>query len=522
MASSNSGSGGTGGEKPEATGDKAAEFRATLKAQLELLGTLLVRHPGVSGTLAVAAGYFLHINALPLHWDSHDALLGLQCAVPIIALDSLLMLPDWSPGTTTKVIKLKAPKSVAEKLRQREAASRAAKDSQQQQGGREQSSAAVITAVRDADPPSRQTDVASPTSTSSNGSSSSSDSSSAVQPAAGAAGSAAGVSGGEAADEELVDIERTISVREEQHPALAALYRVQMDKAGNNVGRLLWPPLELLLLLTWHLAEEMLYRAIILTWAAGWTIDRLYEAGAEESINLLGLQLATPQAGAVLAAVGCSAVSLAVLVQRAFFPLRLISRAEEELDAREGESRAGPEVKKERARMRKVLDKVRSGMVRQRQWSTAVEGTRNVTEWAAYSTSFLLTGNLLAPYVTAVASDLLFSGYQRLRARQVDRTQQQAMASIRELHSTALALKDARKAVLQPPSVPASKSSDEEEERKGGNGSAGDSTAAPKDSSSSSASTSTSNGGSTSNGAEARAKEEASVGGSSSSSRDSE
>jgi hypothetical protein len=74
-----------------------------LKAQLELLGTLLVRHPGVSGTLAVAAGYFLHINALPLHWDSHDALLGLQCAVPIIALDSLLMLPDWSPGTTTKV-----------------------------------------------------------------------------------------------------------------------------------------------------------------------------------------------------------------------------------------------------------------------------------------------------------------------------------------------------------------------------------------------------------------------------------
>jgi hypothetical protein len=35
---------------------------------------------------------------------------------------------------------------------------------------------------------------------------------------------------------------------------------------------------------------------------------------------------------------------------------------------------------------------VKSGMVRQRQWSTAVEGARDVTEWACFSTSFLLTG----------------------------------------------------------------------------------------------------------------------------------
>jgi hypothetical protein len=59
----------------------------------------------------------------------------------------------------------------------------------------------------------------------------------------------------------------------------------------------------------------MLYRAIVLTWAAGWTIDRLYEGGADDTVNLLGLQLATPQAGAVLAAIGCTSVSLAILVQ---------------------------------------------------------------------------------------------------------------------------------------------------------------------------------------------------------------
>lgn len=66
----------------------------------------------------------------------------------------------------------------------------------------------------------------------------------------------------------------------------------------------------------------MLWRAIVLTWATGWTIDRLYEAGADETVNLLGLQLATPQAGALFAAVGCTAASLAMLVQRSLFPVK--------------------------------------------------------------------------------------------------------------------------------------------------------------------------------------------------------
>jgi hypothetical protein len=158
-------------------------------------------------------------------------------------------------------------------------------------------------------------------------------------------------------------------------------------------------------------------------------------------------------------------------------------------------------------------------MVRQRRWSTAVEGARDVTEWACYSTSFLLTGvcarvaaqlrahpcpalvlrtppcppaprteflpaagseadwrlppwrpppslslpagNLLAPYLTAVTSDLLFSSYQRLKARQVERSQARALATIRDLQRTALALKDARKAALQPPPPGAAKREEE-------------------------------------------------------------
>lgn len=129
---------------------------------------------------------------------------------------------------------------------------------------------------------------------------------------------------------------------------------------------------------------QMLYRAVALTCVTGWTIDRLYEAGADETVSFLSMQLATPQAGALLAAAGCTAASLAFLVQRSLFPVQLIAKAEKELEAAEGveEERAAKEAKRaalapapegmggsrrevkrasERVRMRKVLEKVSAG-----------------------------------------------------------------------------------------------------------------------------------------------------------------
>lgn len=64
-------------------------------------------------------------------------------------------------------------------------------------------------------------------------------------------------------------------------------------------------------------------------------------------------------------------------------------------------------------------------------------------------------GNLLAPYVAAVSTDLLFSGYQRLKARQVDAAQERSMQQIRELTLAARAVEAARKSTLAPPSKPA-------------------------------------------------------------------
>lgn len=99
--------------------------------------------------------------------------------------------------------------------------------------------------------------------------------------------------------------------------------------------------------------------------------------------------------------------------------------------------------------MPSVAPQVKGGLVRQRRWSTAIEGVRNLTEWAALSTSFLLTGNLLAPYVSACAADVLFTGYQRFKGGAVDAAQQRSLQQIRELAGAARAVQAARQKVLQ-------------------------------------------------------------------------
>ncbi len=42
-----------------------------------------------------------------------------------------------------------------------------------------------------------------------------------------------------------------------------------------------------------------------------------------------------------------------------------------------------------------------------------LDAARSLADWACYGSSFILTGNLFAPFVASTAVDLLFSGYQR-------------------------------------------------------------------------------------------------------------
>eukprot|EP00887_Chlorella_sp_A99_P001452 scaffold8.g1452.t1 len=279
-------------------------------------------------------------------------------------------------------------------------------------------------------------------------------------PANGAVGPRGGGGGGEGGDDDgLVEVERTISVRTPQHPLLAALYREQLQRALNNAGRFLSWPAELVLLLGVHLSEEMLYRAVLLTLATGWTIDRLYEAGVDDVVSVAGLALAPPQAGALLAAAGCATLSLALLVQRELFPAVRIVKAVQASAARQAEKRAraeraerlsgggagGGATTRERRRAQERADraiaKLKRSVLEQQRWAVGVEGVRDVTEWACFSASFLLTGNLLAPFASAVAADLAFSFYQRTRLRQLQDAQNGVRQRLDELRDLVLLTK---------------------------------------------------------------------------------
>ena len=404
------------------------------------------------------------------------------------------MLPNYSPPLTKKMIRIKVPASLAEKLKAAEALT----VTETLPGAKGEESSPPLSLFKKGDEPS-----SSSSSSSSSSDTPASGSADAAAPAALASTSDAGAgssdeasSSGSGGDEEMVDVEREVSVRGEQGSLAAALYRKQLEKSINNGARFLGWPLEGALLLTLHFAEEMLYRAVALTWAVGWTIDRLYEAGADETVGLGAASLATPQLGAALALAGCTTVSLGLLVQREFFPLKMLDKAQRDLSGGEGTAA-------EKERMARVLAKVKAGIRKQRLWSVSIEAVRDASEWACYGGAFLLTGrleklwvwlcvvctphpfipsarlpcycmdlnarcspappfspptgNLLAPYLAAVVSDVAFSIYQRMRQTEVDKAQERASKQIGELRAVAKdmgAAKRSRVDRLQPPPLP--------------------------------------------------------------------
>ena len=57
---------------------------------------LLVTTGGIKGTLAVAGAWLLHLDPFGnFHASASDAALGLALISPVIAVDALLMLPEW-------------------------------------------------------------------------------------------------------------------------------------------------------------------------------------------------------------------------------------------------------------------------------------------------------------------------------------------------------------------------------------------------------------------------------------------
>jgi len=312
-------------------------------------------------------GYLVSIEPLgSFHWDRYDALLGILFALPIIAMDALIMVPDWEPPKIEKKMDLVVPRAVADTMKDitmKEDAGTTRSDPPEEQKhvSTEKESASVAVQVLDKDEP------------------------------------------------ELVRVEKPITVRGDQSPWKDALRRAQLDRTMNNAGQLLSPPAEALLLVLVHLSEEMLYRGVALTFAVQWTTDRLYEAFGEGSIILSNsIELPVSTAGSLVASGTLVMTAVYLLLSKDLTTLRVIEKLENNEKA-----------ESQKDDLRKTLTDIQDSILRQQKWSLAITASSEIVQWVSASASYLVTGNILAPIAGALASDALCSMWQRKKLKTI-------------------------------------------------------------------------------------------------------
>ncbi|KAH7618830.1 hypothetical protein NADE_005679 [Nannochloris sp. 'desiccata'] len=480
IPSAQGGNGGTPPPSPEENDPKRRE--------LNLLLSLIVQYPAVRGSIAVALGYWAHIDPWgTFRFDSEAIAIGCALAIVPSLMDMIILLPNWEPERTTRTMKLKMPRDVAEKLQvggsikildtrtgtTAALAPTAANENEQSADDNATTSTiastteSLLNAVISLDTESSMavdTDTKTVTSTLTNGAERNPQEQPPPPPPP------------QPLFPDMVDVERKMTVRVDQHPLRDALQSLQMSRVVSNIGRSLSPPSEALLLFLVHVSEEMLYRGVILVLAVRWCTDNLYYAGVEESVVLpgTGLELAPPQLGAILGGIGLTVGAVGLLVQKELFPLRLLDATKEQLqnfveDRKKGNSSAatgGDKNGKERVedatkleKKKKVvaglLERLRSGVVIQQRWIVAVEATVEFLQWSTLSTSFLLTGNILAPIAGSMVNDVIYSACQRVKNREIkEAMKERANSASERAKQTAdllTAVREHRKSRLEPP-----------------------------------------------------------------------
>jgi hypothetical protein len=443
------------------------------RREINLLVSLIVQYPAVRGSIAVALGYWAHIDPWgTFHWDFHDVAIGCALATIPSLMDMIILLPNWEPERTTRTMKLKMPRDVAEKLQLggnikilesatttvvgATATAAAEQEESVDDTSLASTSESLINAVIGLD---TETVVSTPTIITVDQEGGNGDEPGAVT-----------VQEPEAAVSDMVDVERKMTVRVDQHPLRDALQSLQMSRVVSNIGRSLSPPSEALLLFLVHVSEEMLYRGVILVLAVRWCTDNLYYAGVEESLVLpgTGLELAPPQLGAILGGIGLTVGAVGLLVQRELFPLRLLDATKEQLqsfveDRKQGDGKKqtsaddASKLEKKKKVVAGLLERLRSGVVIQQRWIVALEASVEFLQWSTLSTSFLLTGNILAPIAGSMLNDALYSACQRVKNREIKEAMKERAASASErAKQTAdllTAVREHRKNRLEPPKM---------------------------------------------------------------------
>eukprot|EP00198_Chlamydomonas_reinhardtii_P004319 XP_001693655.1 predicted protein [Chlamydomonas reinhardtii] len=285
---------------------------------------------GIYGTAAVVLGAITGVPAFGpggVRWEAGDVGLGLALMAPALALDALVGLPDWSTRREEDAKQLV----------------RLFVDPQ------------ALAAERKA-----------------------------LQGAKGSTGGSAAArsdSGGGAS-----------TAAEEESAAAArlrmALELMQETSVRNNPGARLTPLQELAVICVAVAADEMLYRAVLLTLAGRWLRDRFYEAGADDTLAVQAAQR--------------EALEQQLKRQR----LGTHMTAEEVRQRQE-----------QQARIEALQTNFASSVGVQGALVWLLEGVREVYQVAAAGGAFILTGNLAAPLAGGFAAQCLMSAYQRLGLR---------------------------------------------------------------------------------------------------------
>jgi len=205
--------------------------------------------------------------------------------------------------------------------------------------------------------------------------------------------------------------------------ASAALFQ-RLKVSGNPAaGLALWQ--EGLLVLVGHLADEMLSRAVLLTALGRWARDRLYEADvvAEGSADTAGLWLALALVLALEATRKQRSLFRTLPVQAAVLGKDKIT-GRTKVTALEPASLAdlstvpalvrnlSDKTSADPEAMRRIQQQVLAA--RERASTVAqIDAVRSLVDWCAYGGSFVVTGNLFAPFLASTLVDVAFSGYQR-------------------------------------------------------------------------------------------------------------
>ncbi|KAG2424027.1 hypothetical protein HXX76_014851 [Chlamydomonas incerta] len=452
------GPGGPGGSSPPGGGVDGLRLRYWL--------VLLVEYGGLYGTAAVVLSALTGLPAFGpggVRWEAGDVALGLGLMAPALALDALVGLPDWSTRReedAKQLVRLFVdPEALAAERKARQGAkgsagangappgagdsthgaaaplastragAAAAEDSTAVAVGeaaRLLASAAAAAelsaaAAEEAEAAGRADSSAGASTSGSNGSSTSS---------SGDKGSSSSSSTKDAAPAPLWAVTQRLRM---------ALELMQETSIRNNPGARLTPLQELAVICVAVTADEMLYRAVVLTAVGRWLRDRFYEAGADDTLLLTlpgssggALELETG-AAAMWAALflGCAA-GAGVFAGRAWQEASLAGRLQavqaaqrEALEQQLKRQRLGTHMTQEevrarqeqQARLEALQTNFASSVGVQGALVWLLEGAREVYHVAAAGGAFILTGNLAAPLAGGLAAQCLLSAYQRLGMR---------------------------------------------------------------------------------------------------------